>query len=78
MHRESIQSNDFTFLCTFKASGLLRLYVIGKHLHALAVKAGQICDVFVGCSVFDMYYKTGLRDEARKMFDEMPNRNLAT
>jgi hypothetical protein len=25
-----------------------------------------------------MYCKTGLRDEARKLFDEMPERNLAT
>ncbi|KAM1742641.1 hypothetical protein ACFX15_012149 [Malus domestica] len=78
MRRESIQPNDFTFPCAFKASGLLRLPVTGKQLHALAVKAGQICDVFVGCSAFDMYCKTGLRDEARNVFDEMPERNLAT
>lgn len=57
---------------------MLRLPVIGKQLHALAVKAGQLHDVFVGCSAFDMYCKTGLRDEARKLFDEMPERNLAT
>ncbi|CAN6677161.1 unnamed protein product [Malus baccata var. baccata] len=77
----SVQNDYFAsaFLYfAFKASGLLRLYVIRKQLHALAVKAGQICDVFVGCSAFDMYNKTGLRDEARKMFDEIPNRNLAT
>lgn len=78
MRRDSIHPNDFTFPCVFKASGLLRLPVIGKQLHSLAVKAGQLHDVFVGCSAFDMYCKTGLRDEARKLFDEMPERNLAT
>ncbi|XP_008224305.1 PREDICTED: pentatricopeptide repeat-containing protein At4g14850 [Prunus mume] len=78
MLRESVQPNDFTFPCAFKASGSLRLPATGKQVHALAVKAGQICDVFVGCSAFDMYCKTGLRDEARKVFDEMPERNLAT
>ncbi|KAF8369662.1 hypothetical protein HHK36_032317 [Tetracentron sinense] len=78
MRRESIQPNDFTFPCTFKASGSLRSPLTGKQLHALAVKAGQISDIFVGCSAFDMYCKTGLREEARKMFDEMPERNIAT
>ena len=51
---------------------------VGKQVHAIAVKDGQIADVFVGSSAFDMYCKTGLREEARKVFDEMPERNLVT
>ncbi|KAI4317837.1 hypothetical protein L6164_025671 [Bauhinia variegata] len=78
MRRECVQPNDFTFPCLFKASASLRMSVTGKQVHALAVKAGQIRDVFVGCSAFDMYSKSGLRVEARKMFDEMPERNSAT
>lgn len=78
MRRESVQPNDFTFPCVFKASASLQMPITGKQVHALAVKAGQICDVFVGCSAFDMYSKTGLRVEARKMFDEMPEKNIAT
>ncbi|KAF7844412.1 pentatricopeptide repeat-containing protein [Senna tora] len=78
MRCESVQPNDFTFPCVFKASAALQMPITGKQVHALAVKAGQICDVFVGCSAFDMYSKTGLRVEAHKMFVEMPERNLAT
>ncbi|XP_058067681.1 pentatricopeptide repeat-containing protein At4g14850 [Magnolia sinica] len=78
MRLSSIQPNDFTFPCVFKASAALRFPVMGKQLHALAVKAGQISDVFVACSAFDMYSKTGLREDARKLFDEMPERNVAT
>ncbi|OVA05441.1 Pentatricopeptide repeat [Macleaya cordata] len=78
MRRESIQPNDFTFPCTFKASAALRSSLTGKQLHALSIKDGLISDVFVGCSAFDMYCKTGLREDANKMFDEMPERNLAT
>ncbi|XP_042509066.1 pentatricopeptide repeat-containing protein At4g14850 [Macadamia integrifolia] len=78
MRRESIQPNDFTFPCAFKASGSLQIPLTGKQLHALAIKVGEIFDVFVGCSAFDMYSKTGLRDDAQKMFDEMPERNAAT
>ena len=78
MLRECIRPNDFTFPCAFKASASLRMPVLGKQVHGLAVKDGQIRDVFVGCSAFDMYCKTGLRDEARKLFEEMPERNIVT
>ncbi|BAT94075.1 hypothetical protein VIGAN_08064500 [Vigna angularis var. angularis] len=78
MRRECVLPNDFTFPCVFKASASLHMPFTGKQLHALALKGGNILDVFVGCSAFDMYSKTGLRVEARNMFDEMPHRNLAT
>ncbi|KAI7741231.1 hypothetical protein M8C21_023841, partial [Ambrosia artemisiifolia] len=78
MHRDSILPNDFTFPCAFKACNSLGSPVTGRQLHALAVKAGQIHDVFVGCSAFDMYSKTGLKEDACKVFDEMPEKNLAT
>nr|POE61735.1 pentatricopeptide repeat-containing protein [Quercus suber] len=78
MLRENVHPNDFTFPCLFKASAYLRMPFVGKQVHAIAVKDGQIADVFVGSSAFDMYCKTGLREEARKMFDEMPERNLVT
>ncbi|KAF3457129.1 hypothetical protein FNV43_RR01786 [Rhamnella rubrinervis] len=78
MRRECIPPNDFTLPCVFKASGWLRMFITGKQVHAVAVKTGLIWDVFVGCSAFDMYCKTGLRDEASKMFDEIPERNIAT
>jgi pentatricopeptide repeat protein len=78
MLRECIRPNDFTFPCASKASASLRMPVMGKQVHGLAVKDGQIRDVFVGCSAFDLYFKTGLRDEARKLFEEMPERNIVT
>ncbi|RID62333.1 hypothetical protein BRARA_E01415 [Brassica rapa] len=78
MRREGVFPNDFTFPCAFKAAASLRWPVTGKQIHALSVKCGRILDVFVGCSAFDMYCKTKLRGDARKMFDEIPQRNLAT
>ncbi|KAM7275824.1 hypothetical protein ACFE04_017690 [Oxalis oulophora] len=78
MRREEILPNDFTFPGVFKAAALLQWRDVGEQAHALAVKTGLIWDVFVGCSCFDMYSKLGLRDEAVKLFDEMPDRNLVT
>lgn len=77
MRKDCISPNDFTFPCAFKATASLQLPVVGKQLHTLALKSAQIFDSFVGCSCFDMYMKTGLRDEARKVFEEMPERNIA-
>ncbi|KAL8027022.1 hypothetical protein ABFX02_14G068300 [Erythranthe guttata] len=78
MRRECIQPNDFTFPCLFKASASLRSPVLGRQFHGLATKLLLIDDVFVACSAFDMYSKTGFLSDADKLFDEMPYRNVAT
>ncbi|KAL8158214.1 hypothetical protein AgCh_002779 [Apium graveolens] len=78
MRVDSIWPNDHTFPCVFKACGALREVIVGKLVHGLAVKVGLVSDVFVECSLFDMYAKFGGREDARKVFDEMPERNLAT
>lgn len=78
MCRDGIFPNDFTFPCLFKASASLNSPFLGKQLHALAVKLELISDVYVGCSAFDMYSKTKLCEDANKVFDKMPQRNIAT
>nr|GMC51071.1 pentatricopeptide repeat-containing protein At4g14850 [Ipomoea batatas] len=42
-----------------------------------AVISSLILDVFVGCSALDMYSKTCIRELADKVFEEMPDRNIA-
>ncbi|XP_038720016.1 pentatricopeptide repeat-containing protein At4g14850 isoform X2 [Tripterygium wilfordii] len=77
MLRDHVQPNDFTIPCAFKAAASLRLHATGKQVHAFSVKSGQVTDVFVGCSAFAMYLKTGLIEEAKKLFDEMPEKSIA-
>ncbi|MQL93713.1 hypothetical protein Taro_026374 [Colocasia esculenta] len=76
MLRAGVPPNDFTFPCAFKACAALRCAATGRQVHAAAVKAGLVADVFVGCSALDMYCKTGLKSDARKIFDEMPEKNI--
>ncbi|KAL8516425.1 hypothetical protein ACS0TY_014905 [Phlomoides rotata] len=78
MRQECIQPNDFTFPCLFKAAAALQSPILGKQFHGLSVKLMLIDDVFVACSAFDMYSKTGFLSDANKVFDEMPYRNIAT
>ncbi|KAJ0470586.1 putative tetratricopeptide-like helical domain superfamily [Helianthus annuus] len=47
----------------------------GKQGHTVTVKLGRCDDIFVGSSLLNMYCKAGLVEDARKVFDEMPERN---
>lgn len=78
MLRDGVLPNDFTFPCVFKASASLRMPFTGKQTHGLALRVGLLDDVFVGCSAFDMYSRTDLLDDAMKLFEEMPVRNVVT
>ncbi|XP_071686647.1 pentatricopeptide repeat-containing protein At2g33680 [Rutidosis leptorrhynchoides] len=64
-----------TFAGAFTAASALMDSVGGKQVHTVAFKLGECEDVFVGSSLLNMYCKAGLVDDARKVFDEMPERN---
>ncbi|KAK9665573.1 hypothetical protein RND81_14G120200 [Saponaria officinalis] len=48
---------------------------VGKQVHSLAIKTDHCGDVVVGSSILNMYCKSGLVTDARRMFDQMPERN---
>ncbi|XP_051225213.1 putative pentatricopeptide repeat-containing protein At5g52630 [Lolium perenne] len=47
-------------------------------LHGLASKTPFAADVFVGSALLDMYAKCGNLPDARRLFDEMPERNVVS
>jgi pentatricopeptide repeat protein len=49
-----------------------------RQLHALASRAGQAADVFVCNALVTAYSRGGSIDAARKVFDEMPARDLVS
>ncbi|XP_016470149.2 pentatricopeptide repeat-containing protein At2g33680 [Nicotiana tabacum] len=71
--------NPHTFAGIFTAVSTLGEYYsfTGKQAHCLAFKLSYLNDLFVGSSLLNMYCKAGSRHlvDARKMFDEMPERN---
>lgn len=70
--------DNFTLPCVIKAcSGILDVG-LGKVVHGLAVKMGFVSDVFVGNALIAMYGKCGSIEEALKVFDSMPERNLVS
>ncbi|KAG6390568.1 hypothetical protein SASPL_148306 [Salvia splendens] len=68
--------DDYILPRVMKACGMSNDQFMGKSVHCLAVKTEFDADVFVGSSVVDMYAKCGSLGDARKVFSEMPERNV--
>ncbi|KAL7600093.1 pentatricopeptide repeat-containing protein At1g18485 [Lactuca sativa] len=70
--------DNFTLPCVIKACVGAPNLICGQVVHGMAVKTGLISDVFVGNALVAMYDKFGFVDDAVKVFDFMPERNLVT
>ncbi|KAH6793883.1 mitochondrial RNAediting factor 1 [Perilla frutescens var. hirtella] len=78
LRNDGMIPDDHIIPCAMKACGMSNDQLLGKSVHCLALKTGFDASVFVGSSVVDMYAKCGSLGDARKMFDEMPERNVVS
>ncbi|KAJ0043099.1 hypothetical protein Pint_17930 [Pistacia integerrima] len=70
--------DDHIFPSATKSCAILGRLDVGESVHCLVVKTGYDFDVFVCSSLVDMYAKCGDINTARKVFDEMPERNVVS
>ncbi|GMN38438.1 hypothetical protein TIFTF001_007659 [Ficus carica] len=75
MRVEDTLPNAHTFTGVFAAASSVSDVAGGRQAHALAIKTESFGDVFVGSSLLNFYCKAGIVSDARKVFDEMPERN---
>uniref|UniRef100_A0A6N2NCB8 DYW domain-containing protein n=1 Tax=Salix viminalis TaxID=40686 RepID=A0A6N2NCB8_SALVM len=75
---DNLCPDDHIFPSATKACAILGRCDVGKSVHCLVIKTGYDVDVFVGSSLVDMYAKCGDINESRKVFDEMPQRNVVS
>lgn len=75
MRAENTLPNAHTFAGVFTAVSNISDILGGRQTHSLAIKIDCFDDVFVGSSLLNLYCKTGLVSDARKLFDRMPERN---
>eukprot|EP01018_Ginkgo_biloba_P038932 Gb_27926 [translate_table: standard] len=78
IQRAGIKPNQFTFGSIFKACASLSALEQGKQVHTQIIKTGFQSNVFVDCALCDMYAKCGSLESARKMFDQMPGRDVVS
>nr|XP_043620169.1 putative pentatricopeptide repeat-containing protein At3g13770, mitochondrial [Erigeron canadensis] len=78
MLRSGIDPNEYTFAtvltCCTRVPGL----DYGKQVHSLIVKNSFESHLYVGCSLLDMYAKAGGINEARFIFEELPERDVVS
>ncbi|KXG38771.1 pentatricopeptide repeat-containing protein At4g18520, chloroplastic [Sorghum bicolor] len=75
---DGVAPNTYTYSSALKACARLEALRDGRRIHGVVNKTQAFSNVFVGCSLIDMYMRCGKVDEARRVFDAMPEHNLVT
>lgn len=82
MRRHGVGPTSFTFCALFKAATLTGDVVLGHQLHGQMFKLGGFggSELFLhaGNTLIDLYVKCGVVESARRVFDEMPVRDLVS
>ncbi|OAY84954.1 Pentatricopeptide repeat-containing protein, chloroplastic [Ananas comosus] len=74
--RSGSRIDNFTLPFALRACRDLNSIRWGMEIHHLVYKSGLHSDVFVSAAVVDMYAKCGCIEDARKVFDRMPLRDM--
>ncbi|KAG1365371.1 pentatricopeptide repeat-containing protein, chloroplastic [Cocos nucifera] len=64
------------FATIIRASAGLGSASVGEQLHSCVLKMGLYGNIFISCSLIDMYSKCGCIEEAQWVFDEMPEKTI--
>ncbi|CAJ1938601.1 unnamed protein product [Sphenostylis stenocarpa] len=79
MRKRGITPVSFTFSALFSACGAASDATLGVQLHAQTLLVGGFAsDLFVNNTMIDMYMKCGLLRCARRVFDEMTERDVVS
>lgn len=78
MRYEGLEPNQVTFVCILKACSRLATLAHGKFVHAYILENRFESGVFIGNSLIDMYSKCGKLEEAWKVFNGLPRRDVVT
>lgn len=73
-----LSPDEHIFPSATKACAILSRPDVGMSMHCFSVKNGFDLNVFVASSLVDMYAKCGELIYARKLFDQMPERNVVS
>ncbi|EHA8591448.1 pentatricopeptide repeat-containing protein [Cocos nucifera] len=76
MVEKSMRMDKITAVSSLIACGRTGAVDLGRRIHALVVVNGFVMDFYLGSSLVCMYAKCGLVEDARKLFDGMPDRNV--
>ncbi|KAG6478303.1 hypothetical protein ZIOFF_061739 [Zingiber officinale] len=74
-----VEIDEVVIVSVLKCCGLLGDVWLGMCVHGFYIACGRVkWDLFIGSALVDMYSTCGRCDDARRLFDEMPHRNVVT
>ncbi|XVE68473.1 hypothetical protein DITRI_Ditri09bG0071100 [Diplodiscus trichospermus] len=73
-----ILPDEISIIILFGACSQLSALRLGKEAHCYALKAFLAEDVFVGCSMIDMYAKSGCIEQSRRVFNKLRKKDVAS
>lgn len=78
MQKKGMNPDKVTFSCVLKACGGIGALTTGRCIHNQILRNELESDVVVGTTLIDMYATCGRLEEARKVFETLPNRNTVS
>ncbi|XP_068638908.1 pentatricopeptide repeat-containing protein At3g14730-like isoform X2 [Aristolochia californica] len=76
MRQESVSPDEFTYPCVFRACSDFSDLHEGKKIHAESIKFVSESNLFVASSLINFYLKFNITDAARRLFDELLDRDV--
>ncbi|CDY68354.1 BnaAnng27020D [Brassica napus] len=76
MQRAGFHPNISSFASVIGACSVLTAREVGMQVHGQVMKSGVYTHIKMGSSLLDMYAKCGGIDDARRVFDQMKERNV--
>eukprot|EP01018_Ginkgo_biloba_P019597 Gb_25048 [translate_table: standard] len=78
MQRTGMQPNPFTLSSVLPSCANLAALEHGKEVHKEIIRSGFQSNLFLASALVDMYVKSGSVENARNVFDKMPERNVVS
>ncbi|XP_062192567.1 putative pentatricopeptide repeat-containing protein At3g25970 [Phragmites australis] len=78
MRARGLAASTFTLGSALRSAAAARCPALGAQLQCLAFKSGLADNVYPASALLDVYAKCGRMRDARRVFDEMPERNTVS
>ncbi|CAK9227526.1 unnamed protein product [Sphagnum troendelagicum] len=78
MQQEGVQSDPVTFVGVLNACASMVALEEGRHTHGQIIQSGYESVAFVGNSLIDMYAKCGSIEDAKRVFNKLPSRDVVS
>lgn len=78
MRRSGMKPDKFTFPSILRACASIVSLEQGKQVHACIIKTESEPNIVLESALVDMYVKCGTIEDARRVFDKMPERNVVS